>query len=76
MGFFFIAKGREILMNTRDLVQKLDYDVIYGDTDSLMINTNCFDYDQVFKIGHKVNNFVIYMCVFVCLCVRVCVLTN
>ncbi|XP_034238111.1 DNA polymerase alpha catalytic subunit [Thrips palmi] len=48
------AKGREILINTRDLVQKLNYDVIYGDTDSIMINTNCLDYSEVFKIGHKI----------------------
>lgn len=44
-------KGREILMDTRDIVQKANYDVVYGDTDSLMINTNCLDYDNVFKIG-------------------------
>ncbi|XP_054257765.1 DNA polymerase alpha catalytic subunit isoform X2 [Macrosteles quadrilineatus] len=48
------AKGREILTNTRDLVQKLSYDVIYGDTDSIMINTNILEYDQVFKIGNKI----------------------
>lgn len=44
-------KGREILMDTKEIVQKLNYDVVYGDTDSLMINTNCLDYDNVFKIG-------------------------
>lgn len=48
------GKGREILLNTRDLVQKMNLDVIYGDTDSIMINSNCTDYDQVFKLGHKV----------------------
>lgn len=48
------AKGRDILVNTRDLVQKLNYEVIYGDTDSIMINTNCLDYGEVFKIGHKI----------------------
>ena len=32
----------------------MNFDVIYGDTDSIMINTNCVDYDQVFKLGHKV----------------------
>ncbi|XP_076048772.1 DNA polymerase alpha catalytic subunit [Oratosquilla oratoria] len=48
------AKGREILLNTRDLVQKMNFDVIYGDTDSIMINTNCNDFDQVFKLGHKI----------------------
>lgn len=41
-------------MNTKDLVEKMNFQVIYGDTDSIMINTNCLDYDQVFKIGHKV----------------------
>ncbi|KAG8262791.1 DNA polymerase alpha catalytic subunit [Homalodisca vitripennis] len=48
------AKGREILMNTKDLVQKLSYEVIYGDTDSIMINTNILEYEQVFKIGNKI----------------------
>lgn len=51
-------KGREILMNTKSLVQKLNYDVIYGDTDSIMINTNCTDYDEVFKIGHNIKQSV------------------
>lgn len=32
----------------------MNFDVIYGDTDSIMINTNCTDYGQVFKIGHKI----------------------
>lgn len=48
------AKGREILISTKALVEKLAFDVIYGDTDSLMINSNCVDYDQVMKIGYKV----------------------
>lgn len=45
-------KGREILLNTKEIVQKLNYEVVYGDTDSLMINTNCLDYDNVYKIGN------------------------
>ncbi|XP_063393555.1 DNA polymerase alpha catalytic subunit [Cydia fagiglandana] len=45
-------KGREILLDTKDIVHKLNYEVVYGDTDSLMINTNCLDYDYVFKIGN------------------------
>ncbi|PSN33886.1 DNA polymerase alpha catalytic subunit [Blattella germanica] len=48
------AKGREILMNTKDLVEKMNYHVIYGDTDSIMISTNSNEYDQVFKIGNKI----------------------
>lgn len=53
------AKGRQILEDTKHLVEKLQYEVIYGDTDSLMINTNILEYDDVFSIGRKVRgNFV------------------
>ncbi|KAI8386945.1 hypothetical protein BD560DRAFT_321341 [Blakeslea trispora] len=34
------AKGREVLENTVDLASKLGLDIIYGDTDSVMINTH------------------------------------
>ncbi|XP_065059619.1 DNA polymerase alpha catalytic subunit-like [Rhopilema esculentum] len=51
-------KGREILMKTKDLVQALNFDVIYGDTDSIMINTNSIDFDEVYKIGNKIKNEV------------------
>lgn len=52
------AKGREILTSTKGLVEKLAFEVIYGDTDSLMINSNCVDYDQVMKIGYKVCTYI------------------
>lgn len=32
----------------------MNYDVIYGDTDSIMINTNCLNYDDVFIVGQKI----------------------
>lgn len=51
-------KGREILLNTKSLVQQLNYEVVYGDTDSIMINTNIIDYDQVIKIGHGIKQKV------------------
>ncbi|KAK9870454.1 hypothetical protein WA026_008014 [Henosepilachna vigintioctopunctata] len=51
-------KGREILTNTRDLVQKMCFEVVYGDTDSIMINTNIIDFDQVNKIGNKIKQEV------------------
>lgn len=51
-------KGREILTNTRDLVQKMCFEVVYGDTDSIMINTNIVDIDQVNKIGIKIKQEV------------------
>eukprot|EP00090_Calanus_glacialis_P016583 TRINITY_DN25936_c0_g1_i4.p1 TRINITY_DN25936_c0_g1~~TRINITY_DN25936_c0_g1_i4.p1 ORF type:complete len:1464 (-),score=583.40 TRINITY_DN25936_c0_g1_i4:126-4448(-) len=52
------SKGREILLQTRDLIQKMNLDVIYGDTDSVMVNTNSTDYDEVFKLGHEVKQAV------------------
>lgn len=51
-------KGREILMNTKNLVQKMNYEVVYGDTDSIMVNTNIVDYDQVFKIGSNIKQTI------------------
>ncbi|XP_037135270.1 DNA polymerase alpha catalytic subunit [Syngnathus acus] len=47
-------KGREILMHTKDLVQKMNLEVIYGDTDSIMINTNSQCMEEVMKLGNKV----------------------
>ena len=47
-------------MKTKDLVQALNLDVIYGDTDSIMINTNSTDFDEVFKIGNKV--IIVHFC--------------
>ena len=32
----------------------MNLDVIYGDTDSIMVNTNSTDIDHVYKLGHKV----------------------
>ncbi|XP_011505270.1 PREDICTED: DNA polymerase alpha catalytic subunit [Ceratosolen solmsi marchali] len=51
-------KGREILQNTKALVEKFNYEVIYGDTDSIMINTNILEYDQVFNIGREIKKEV------------------
>ncbi|KAF7403413.1 hypothetical protein HZH68_006207 [Vespula germanica] len=52
------SKGREILQDTKRMVEKLNYDVIYGDTDSIMIKTNILDYDEVFSIGKKIKQEV------------------
>ncbi|NXF16602.1 DPOLA polymerase, partial [Rhodinocichla rosea] len=51
-------KGREILMHTKEMVQKMNLEVIYGDTDSIMINTNSTSLDEVFKLGNKIKNEV------------------
>lgn len=49
-------KGREILMNTKAMVEKLGYEVIYGDTDSLMIDTKVIDYDEVLLKGSAIKS--------------------
>ncbi|XP_057330411.1 DNA polymerase alpha catalytic subunit [Microplitis mediator] len=51
-------KGREILEDTKKIVENFNYDVIYGDTDSLMINTNCLNYDKAYDIAKYIKNNV------------------
>ena len=52
------GQGREILQSTVDLAQNLSYDVIYGDTDSIMINTNKDNLAEVHKVGQEVKREV------------------
>lgn len=53
------AKGREALQRTVDqATNSMGLDVIYGDTDSVMINTNSTDLDAVKKIGVQVTKEV------------------
>lgn len=51
-------KGRDILTNTKSLVEKLQYVVVYGDTDSIMVLTNSVDYDKVLEIGMNIKQSV------------------
>lgn len=46
-------KGREALTNTKELADSQDLQVIYGDTDSVMINTNADNYLDAIKIGNE-----------------------
>ncbi|CAL8082953.1 unnamed protein product [Calicophoron daubneyi] len=50
--------GRAVLVNTRDLVEAMNFEVIYGDTDSIMINTNTTDLLAALTIGEKVRQEV------------------
>lgn len=47
-------RGREILMQTKTIVEGMNLEVIYGDTDSIMVNTNCTDYKEVYKLGKDI----------------------
>jgi DNA polymerase alpha subunit A len=52
------SQGREILQRTVDLATGLGLDVIYGDTDSIMIYTGCDDLAKVKELGRKVKKEV------------------
>ena len=46
-------KGREILRSTKELAESTALRVIYGDTDSVMINTNVDHLDEALKVGQE-----------------------
>jgi DNA polymerase alpha subunit A len=52
------SKGREILMKTKNRVEELGYEVIYGDTDSIMINTHSSELPEAVKISNRVQSSV------------------
>ena len=45
-------KGREILRNTKELAESNSLQVIYGDTDSVMINANVDSIADALKVGN------------------------
>lgn len=55
------ARGRDILLHTQTIIEEMNYRVIYGDTDSVMVDTNSMDYHAAVQIGNdikdKVNTF-------------------
>jgi DNA polymerase alpha subunit A len=46
-------KGREILRSTKELAENNQLRVIYGDTDSVMINTNADNIAEALKVGKE-----------------------
>ncbi|CAG0899220.1 unnamed protein product [Cyprideis torosa] len=52
------AKGRDTLLQAKDMVERSNFRVIYGDTDSLMVATNSTDYDQVLGMGKQIKTNV------------------
>ncbi|KAG1054455.1 hypothetical protein G6F43_003533 [Rhizopus delemar] len=60
LAMLITFKGREILQSTVNLAGNLDMNVIYGDTDSIMVYTNQNDLNEVKKMGNllrkKVND--------------------
>ncbi|MFB6282472.1 MAG: DNA polymerase domain-containing protein [Halobacteria archaeon] len=61
MGSAVTATGRAVIEHTRDAVEKLGYDVIYGDTDSTLVELDPdMDTDEIIDVGldleEKVND--------------------
>lgn len=54
------TQGRETLEKTKDIVEKMagNVDIIYGDTDSIMVNTQSNDYNAVLKIGQELKSLI------------------
>ncbi|QRW17152.1 DNA polymerase family B [Rhizoctonia solani] len=50
--------GREILTHTRELAENLSLDVIYGDTDSIFVNSNVTDLPDALKIANELKKAV------------------
>lgn len=58
--------GRETLLRTKDIAEnKLGFNVVYGDTDSIMINTGCNQLQQALEMGKKLKGEV--NCLYKCL---------
>ncbi|KAF8316797.1 DNA polymerase alpha catalytic subunit [Clavulina sp. PMI_390] len=51
-------KGREILTHTRELAESMNLDVVYGDTDSVFVNSNETDLDKALKIAQQFKKLV------------------
>ncbi|KAF9923095.1 DNA polymerase alpha catalytic subunit [Linnemannia zychae] len=58
LAMLITSRGREILQNTVDLATESGLDVIYGDTDSIMINTNTTNVDDVKPIAEGLKKLV------------------
>ena len=51
-------KGREILTHTRELAESLSLDVVYGDTDSVFVNSNVTELSDALKISASLKKAV------------------
>ncbi|KAL7750259.1 DNA-directed DNA polymerase alpha catalytic subunit pol1 [Sorochytrium milnesiophthora] len=58
LAMMITAKGRDILQNTVALAEGEGMEVIYGDTDSIMVHTNSNDLSQVKAMGKRLKDVV------------------
>ena len=51
--------GRSLIQQTKETIEKESpYEVVYGDTDSIMIKTNTKDIQEAFEIGESVSKLI------------------
>ncbi|KAI8061341.1 hypothetical protein BDF21DRAFT_348014 [Thamnidium elegans] len=58
LAMYITSKGRNILRSAVDTTEQLGYDVIYGDTDSIMVNTQTNMFTEAKQISEKVKGVV------------------
>lgn len=58
LAMYITSKGRSILKSTVDTAEQLGYDVVYGDTDSIMVNTQTKTFDVAKQVANKVKEAV------------------
>jgi DNA polymerase alpha subunit A len=51
-------KGREILTQTKELAESLNLEVVYGDTDSVFVNSNVTELSEALKISNELKKAV------------------
>ncbi|KAJ3722638.1 DNA polymerase family B-domain-containing protein [Lentinula raphanica] len=50
--------GREILQHTKELAESMQLDVLYGDTDSLFVNSNALELSDALRISNEFKKVV------------------
>lgn len=58
LAMLITYKGREILRSTKELAENKSLQVIYGDTDSVMINANVDNVADALKVGNEFKKVV------------------
>lgn len=54
LAMFITSKGREILRKAVEMTEQMGYKVIYGDTDSIMVETHVSDFNSAQNIAKEI----------------------
>jgi DNA polymerase alpha subunit A len=53
-----LLQGREALEKAKEIAESQELEVIYGDTDSIMIHTRTTDYNAAKRAGENLQNLI------------------